>query len=194
MGYADDITLMLTNENDFQKVIDIYAEFYKATGLKINADKTETIKINLDQNPDDITYLNDRFQIKPQTEIKINGVWIGKDEGKSYDHNWDQVLMKMRKQINMWFPRNLTILGKIQIIKTFAYSQTLYLARIIPPTQQTLKNINSIINQFIWNKNPKAKGPHRIKSRIIYKPIDQGGFGLTKIEDIILKMNHRQIV
>ena len=194
VGYADDVTLMLTNERDLQTVIDIYAEFYKATGLKINADKTEMIKINIDQEPIEIKYLNKQYEITPQPEIKINGVWIGSDEPECYKLNWKHIIKKMKIQINMWFPRNLTILGKIQIIKTFAYSQALYLARVTPPTQETLKEINTIINQFVWNRNANMRGPHRIKARIMNKPINQGGFGLTRLEDIIHKMNHRQII
>ena len=52
--------------------------------------------------------------------IKILGVYFGYDRKQRNDLNYRQTLKSIKKLMHMWKWRNLSILGKIQIIKTFA--------------------------------------------------------------------------
>ena len=57
----------------------------------------------------------------------------------------------------MWKWRNLSILGKIQIIKTFAIPKLLFRASVIPMPNDLVKEVNSIFYTFIWNGKDKLK-------------------------------------
>jgi len=195
IAYADDVTVMLTNKSDVHKIFAIYEEFRKATGLELNADKTEVMIFNDNTPKLEITYNGIKSTITPQPSIKINGLTFFKKPDETYKYNWDTVKEKLITQLKMWVPRHLTILGKITIIKTFGYSQILYLSRVIPPNAETIKEIKYQVSKFIWNRSMSGqKAPNRIKQRIIEKPQSLGGFGLTPVEDIILRMNYVQII
>ena len=64
--------------------------------------------------------------------IKILGVYFGYDEKQRNDLNFRQTLKSIKKSIHMWKWRNLSILGKIQIIKTFAIPKLLFRTSVIP--------------------------------------------------------------
>ena len=194
IGYADDITIIMRNEQDIQKIFDVYEDFRKATGLRLNADKTELHGLNHNLDQIKVRYDSKDITITPINKIKINGLTFHGLEKETYTYNWTLVLEKIRAQLEAWVPRKLTILGKIQTIKTFGLSQCLYLARVIPPKEKTVKQINNLINHYIWSRNLKGnRAPQRIKQRIMEKPIDKGGFGLTSIKEIIERMNYTQI-
>ena len=54
---------------------------------------------------------------------------------------------------NMWKWRGLSLLGRIQIVKTFAVPKIMYRASVIPLSKELIKEANdlTIIYGFIWN-------------------------------------------
>jgi len=195
IAYADDVTVILTNNADIQKVFTIYDRFRKATGLELNADKTEIFAYHPESRIHEIKYNNQEVTLANQDEITINGLILRHSQEERYTKNWNKVLEKMKIQYASWVPRNLSLMGKIQIIKTFGYSQVLYLSRVIPPTQQTAAKIKKLTNHYIWTKSMAGNpAPNRIKQTIMEKPKLDGGFGLTPVSEIIERMNYLQVV
>ena len=69
----------------------------------------------------------------------------------------------------LWYPRNLTLYGRITILKSFAISKLVCNTSVLSfPTKFTAM-VNQAITQFVWNK--KAK----IKYRTMIGPKEQGG-------------------
>ena len=60
----------------------------------------------------------------------------------------------------MWCKRDLTIFGKILILKTFAISQILYVASVLHVPEPILKELDSIMFNFLWNGQA-----HKVKKR-----------------------------
>ena len=58
----------------------------------------------------------------------------------------------------IWKTRNLTLIGKIQIIKSFALSKLIYVASIglLPVPKYLIEKVESIIFNFIWNGKKKC--------------------------------------
>ena len=71
--------------------------------------------------------------------------------------NFRQTLKDMKKPINMWKWRGLSLLGKIQIVKIFAVPKIMYRASVIPLSKELIKEANCIIYDFIWNGKDKVK-------------------------------------
>jgi len=55
----------------------------------------------------------------------------------------ESALKSLKKTLNNWQWRNLTVLGKIQIIKTFAMSKLLFRASVLTFDKDFKKNIYS---------------------------------------------------
>ena len=84
-----------------------------------------------------------------------------------------------------WARRNLSMLGKILIAKTYGISQIIYLMQSLVLKNVHIKVLNATLYKFIWNKNyHAAKAPERIKRTIVNTPIKLGGFGMLDISQL----------
>ena len=60
--------------------------------------------------------------------------------------------------INVWKTRNLTLFGKITIIKSFLVSKIIYTAQMILMPAKIVKHINALLFSFLWHcKKDKIK-------------------------------------
>ena len=111
--------------------------------------------------------------------LKILGVYFGYDVKQRDALNFRQTLKDMKKSINMWKWRGLSLLGRIQIVKTFAVPKIMYRASVIPRSKELIKEANSIIYGFIWN------GKDKVKCHAFISDIKNGGLRMLDIESLI---------
>ncbi len=109
--------------------------------------------------------------------------------------NCELLIERMEKHFSNWSRRQLTLLGRIQIYKTFGISQFLYHLTIIEPDPGEWSKINAKINKFLWNKfyqANQAQAPARIKKEVIYTPVHKGGFGMIDLKEVITAVRLRR--
>ena len=82
----------------------------------------------------------------------------------------------MKNILNSWSARRLTLLGKITIIKSLAVSQIVNVLPSLPTHQGALKEINSLLYDFLWDK----KGD-KIKRVEMINDYDKGGLKMIDI-------------
>ena len=63
--------------------------------------------------------------------VKILGIYIGHDKKEMEENNFKEKIDNIKVKLNIWKQRNLTLFGRILIIKTFALSQLLYVASLL---------------------------------------------------------------
>ena len=175
------------NDSTLQGVFDEYNKLSRLSGLQLNAEKTELMRLS---SPN-VRNLNQRFRINyggrqhdidPKEEIKINGLYFRQDEDQMRSRNVESVVEKIDKQLQMWSRRNLSILGKILIVKTFGIAQVIYLMQSMNLNDPDFKKLNALLYKFIWNKHYlAAKAPERIKREITNRSIKLGGLGMLDI-------------
>ena len=73
----------------------------------------------------------------------------------------------------------LSLLGKIQIVKTFAVPKIMYRASVTPLSKELSKEANSVIYGFIWN------GKHKVKRHALISDIKNGGLRMLDVESLI---------
>ena len=77
--------------------------------------------------------------------------------------------------LNLWSSRDLTLAGRIQIFKTLAISEAVYISTMKNTPSQFISILNEIQQRFIWNKKrPKIKHSTLIDSYVEggYKDVD----------------------
>ena len=80
----------------------------------------------------------------------------------------------------MWKWRNLSISGKIQIIRPFAIPKLIFRASVISIPNELVKEVNSILYyNFIWN------GKEKVKHCALISNIDKGGLKMLDAESMI---------
>jgi hypothetical protein len=191
VAYADDITVITKNKADcINEIFTEYARLTRASGLRLNADKTEKYDIYSHNiaNPAaaiDVNYLGLTHTLRSQQRIKLNGLILECDRAEMQKSNYDIMLGKMTRHFKDWSKRALSLLGKIQIIKTFGISQYLYTVAVIELAPEQWKTISKELHKFLWNKQYEGNAaPHRIRKSIMYTSILNGGFGMIELADI----------
>ena len=84
---------------------------------------------------------------------------------------------EIRQLLDCWTLRHLSILGKIQVIKSLAVPKFIHLLTSLPsPTNSSFHQIETILYSFIWgNKRDK------IARKILKITIENGGLKLIDI-------------
>ena len=191
-AYADDVNCVTKNKlSCIQAIFKEYERLTKLSGLTLNADKTEVLKVRstnaplLNEPPFRINYLGDWHLLKESQEIKVNGILLRQDEEAMRKSNVDAVAKKIDNILKKWSRRSLSVLGKILILKTFGVSQIIYLLQSMCLKPVDFKMLNSLLYKFIWNRNYlAAKAPERIKREIMNKPIKLGGLGMLDVAEL----------
>ena len=187
-GYADDVTAVAKRTFEgMQSIFTEYEAFTKSSGLVLNADKTDVLTFNNAKisYSFDVNYLGVTHRLAAVNEVKINGILLLQDSAEREARNVAKVAQAMEGQLLNWSTRNLTLIGKILIIKTFAISQVIYLLQTMSLSEASFNLINKIVYKYLWNRNYRAaKAPDRIKREVMMTPLRLGGFGMMDIKEL----------
>ena len=120
------------------------------------------------------------FGVKWPEQIRCLGLYVGHSKEKNSDMNWISKINKVECTLESWRKRDLSLLGKIQLIKTFALSQFVLPATllVIPPT--VIKRIESMLYKFVWSGKDKAK-----RKRVIQE-LKHGGLNMVDIRSVFM--------
>ena len=99
--------------------------------------------------------------------------------------NFGEKILNLEKTLNTWKRRNLTLYGKINIVKTLGISKLIYSASVLPVSDHYIQEINKLISNFIW-----AGKPPKIKRNTIIGETKDGGLKMCdfKIQGKALKI------
>jgi hypothetical protein len=94
----------------------------------------------------------------PCEPIYCLGVYFSYDEMLCENNNFWEKLSDLRETLNLWSSRDLTLLGKITIVKAFGLSKLVYNSSLLTVPHGFTKEVNKVISDFVWNnKPPKVK-------------------------------------
>ena len=123
--FADDLTGFVRNEQSFNRFLDTTEEFSKCSGLCINYDKTEIFFLG-NHLP---KYVNDDIEIKKakvKRAVKILGGHFTYDVALKQKLNFKEIMHSIKEKLKLWRWRNHTVIGRIQIVKTFVIPIIMY--------------------------------------------------------------------
>ena len=89
--------------------------------------------------------------------MKVTSDVLTYDEAIFRNKNFSIPLFKINKSFNMWKQRNLSIIRKIQTIKTYGTSQLIFITNMLSVPIDILKQANAIFHTFLWNGPDKVK-------------------------------------
>lgn len=176
-SYADDTTLFLDGtEKSISCTFDILDNFCNASGLKINFDKSEVMKLGPLRYDASIKAVG-RGLSWTNGPVKLLGILITYNEIDLFHLNFSPQLEKIRTLLQVWSRRDLTPIGKITIIKSLALSQLTFLLTVLPnPPSEFIKEVNSVIYKFVWNGKPD-----KIGRKIIINDFEHGGLKMPDL-------------
>ena len=159
--YADDCILFLNNKIELCTALSILHEYGTVSGLELNLSKSEGFWLGKDK----VKQLNCKaFGLNWPQQIRHLGIYIGYDKRLNHSKNWTDKIVKVVKLLDKWKCRQLSLFGKIQIIKTFAISQFILPTTVLTTPDHVIKQIQSILFRFLWGSRDKIKRTQAIKS------------------------------
>ena len=174
--YADDTNLFCADLASVEKALEIVENFGSLAGLKLNRKKTKAIWLGKweksESNPLQLKWL--------RNTVKILGIPVSYDEKGNNQHNFNDKLQKLQTNLDLWRARDLTLFGRVLIIKSLALSQLVYSASSLNVPYAITPIIKSKLFKFLW-KNEKDK----IKREGLYQDRDKGGIRMIDGESMI---------
>ena len=198
-GYADDIAIVCKNKlESVQEVFFEYERLTRKSGLELNADKTEILRIGHLREHEirlTINYMGKDYEIQNVDQMKICGLYFCNDPVVEYDHNILSKVERFELQLKKWMCRNLTLEGKILIIKTYGLSQLIYNLQCYGILQKELVLVERLIFKFVWSKDwNKLHVCERIKRSVLKSEYEEGGLKAPDIECLDRSLKLKQFL
>lgn len=161
-------------------LFDLLEEFGSYPGYKLNIQKTQILRFNL--NPS--TKLKKDLPIDwSQKAIKYLGVWLMHSLNDLYKKNYGTVNQKIKEDLNNWSTCLLNLSARVDTLKMSILPKLLYLFLALPvkvPISQ-FQEWDKQISQFIWGgRKPRVKYSTMTISR------EGGGMAFPKPERLFL--------
>jgi hypothetical protein len=125
VAYADDVTVILTNHDEFQTLKQIIQKYEKATGAQITWKKTKCIPIgnwNQQHKLDGFDYTHKAI---------ILGIAFGETMENTIDGIWNRVINKIHASITVSHTRDQDLHQRIRACNTYLLSKLWYVAQIL---------------------------------------------------------------
>ena len=176
--YVDDTIICLQNLNQVDECLNMIDEFGKASGAKLNREKTIALVMNENSLFNNSIQSNVHLTLGP---AKVLGVPLGKK--KQYDL-WPSIIEKTQNTLSVWKQRNLSLTGKIQVIKSLAISKLTYMTNFIEIDSKSVETIEKMYYEFLWDGKR-----NRVRKEICVLPRSMGGLGMLDL-NITLKVQN----
>ncbi len=181
--FADDTVIFLKDKSIVKKALKIISVFSGASGLCLNFKKCELFPL-FSCNEENIESIPVKF------EVKYLGLKMFKEIHTSIHTrelvNIEERIDSMKKSLNHWLMRDLSIMGRILLTKAEGISKLIYPCCSLYVSPQLIKKVNSILFNFIWKNKT-----HYIKKSQMIKEYNNGGLKASEFESMVgvLKLN-----
>jgi exonuclease III len=179
--YADDTAVILTSLAQWRIFKKIYSEYMKASGAKLNMQKTIILAINDHEGP---ARLADGVEIVsgPRATVKYLGIPVGPNI--DYSPMWDQLMDKMNQKLQKMggIARHLSRFQRVKYANQALEGILWHALRICWIKDSEVKELMNIVHRFVNltpDKDKKITCPIRLDQTT--RPVTEGGLGLLDI-------------
>ena len=181
--YADDTFFLLDGcDETLGSCLDLLDLFSSISGLQTNCDKSKAIWLGSKKGCGKILLPEAGLQWINNENWNVLGITFNifmDDYGANL--NYETKIEEIEKLLTSWSFRNLTLLGKIAVIKSLAIPKLVHLFQTLPnPTNAQLTKLNTQLYKFIWNNKPD-----KISRKIIIRDIPEGGLRMCHIPSFV---------
>ena len=170
---ADDTVIFVESIKSGNVALTEVEQFGNVAGPLLNLTKTNAITMYPQNN-----CLKDmQWTTHP---VKYLGIYVGKDKRKQEQLNWENKFIKIQSILNMWKSRNLTLYGKIVVIKSLLISQIVYPASVIHVPESLVRKLEKMIYTFLWGSKRE-----KIKRTVCINSPEEGGLGMIDLKSKI---------
>ena len=172
---ADDTTAFVEDEKSLENIFNILEKFEMYAGLKLNKTKTEAMWLGKDKNN-----VHEPLNIKWVKQVHSLGIFFSYDSDSVVMKNFMDRAKEFKKILDLWSMRDLSLIGKITILKSLALSKIIYQCAVLTAPPNFVESVNDIAYQFLWSKKPA-----KVKKETIIANYKHGGLKMIDITSFI---------
>jgi len=176
---ADDTTLFLQDINSITNAMYVLDSFYECSGLRLNKQKCEVFILgNCGQSnnvPDTIAGLK-----CVSGSFKALGIHFNNNLDDMLQKNFMEKVKKLHVLINIWSQRDLSLKGKVIVLKSILIPTVLFQCTNLYVPQWFVSQVNNLLFKFVWNNKPA-----KIKSETLIGDIDNGGIRMPYFPSVV---------
>ena len=173
---ADDTTLYLSDIESLKKMFLKLEKFSLCSGLKINKEKTEVFPLNINSEAEkviDVVWKRDK--------LKSLGVWFTLDENDMSVLNLNEKLINLKRSAEFWSARNISIHGRVMILKTKLLSQIINICSLLYVPDTFICEVDKIFFEFLGGKGKRPK----IKREVVVNNKADGGIRMIDFKNMV---------
>ena len=181
---ADDIWVAIkANRENLDTLMRIFEDFCSFSGLKINYDKTQVLRLGSLKDSDAQIYTQ-----KPLNwvkEITVLCVKFSTNSCMMIQNNYQAIMQKLRGLCTCWSNRSLTLIGKVLVVNSLLVSQFFYkFLGLYSLAKNILTEFKGLVKSLIWQGNRCL-----FQYGKLILPYEHGGLKLVDLDfkDISLK-------
>ena len=110
--------------------------------------------------------------------IKALGVFFTYDKKLLHLKNFSEKIYDIKKLINIWSSRGLSIYGKVTLIKSLIIPKIVYIS-LLPTPEHIIKELNQLLYKFLW------KGKDKVTRASAINNYEEGAIKMIDIESLI---------
>ena len=177
--FADDMDLMLKNsQSSLDRVLQHITRFHDSTGFTLSYEKTSIYRVGAMKRSSAKLYTQP--DVKWADNINVLGIHICSEMEELMETNYGRLIEKTLRITEDWGHRNISLLGKINIVNTLIASLFVYKLSVLPtPPSKIIKTFDTIIQKFLWNGHKP-----KISMDVLQSSKEDGG---AKLVDIVVK-------
>lgn len=183
LAYADDVIIFCNGSKSsleaHMKYLDWYQNF---SGQLVNINKSCFITGN-NGNRDEIVAATTGF-VKQDLPLLYLGCPLY--TGKKKISLFTPLIRKMESRLASWKGKLLSFGAKLTLIQSCLSAMPLYYLSLIDPPKGVFRALEKIIMRFFWSSNDGEKKCHWLSWNKMCWPIEEGGLGFRKFEDMAM--------
>jgi hypothetical protein len=190
MAFADNLTLITDEEESYNELMRLVADYQKASNGKVNQDKSGAVfpapkgrrhktghwhnSITYKEIPNDEEWVELGCPLRPDGQVPVI--------------NLQKFLNTIRWRTIPWMKTDMSMVGRIHATNTYILSKLWHATQICPLLRDYHSQIARIIKPMLFRS---TRSP--INFKLICMPKSQGGLGLIQPEHMMQAMNGKVI-
>ena len=164
----------VSSQKSFEELLISLNDFGKVSGLPLNKAKCAVLRLGSLKHTNIPFCRKYNWQITQTTAL---GITFTNSTIEMEKVNFTDKILEFEACLEKWKKWNLSLLGKITVIKTFAFPKLLYPLTVLEtPSEACLKLIQNKMYNFLWNGKPD-----KISRNQIIQEYENGGLKMLNI-------------
>jgi hypothetical protein len=120
------------------------------------------------------------LEIEWVKEVHSLGIFFSYDTDSVVQKNFMDRAKEFKKILDLWLQRDLSLIGKITILKSLAFSKIIYQCGVITSPPKFIELVNGMAYKFIWGNKPE-----KIKRKTLIADYEKGGLRMLDINSFL---------